>query len=58
MVKKLSDKNYKPGTLVLQEIKFDYVFKRKVMKSGKVGRVYLPKELIDEVVYVVAEIKI
>lgn len=51
------ESSHKPGSLFLQEIKFDYVFKRLVMKSGKVGKVYLPRELIGRRVYVVIDMK-
>ena len=51
-----SDKSYRTGTLILKEIKFDRFFKRTVMRSGKVGKVYLPKELIGKQVCVVVEI--
>jgi len=47
------ESSHKPGTLFLREIKFDYIFKRKVMRSGKVGKIYLPKDLIGKHVYVV-----
>ena len=49
------DKSYKKGTLILEEIKFDHVFKRVVMKSDKVGKIYLPKELIGKTVLVIAD---
>ena len=45
--------NKRPGTLVLEEIKFDNVYKRKVMKSGHVAKVYVPKEMIGRYVYVI-----
>ena len=53
---KINNKNYRHGTLVLEEIKFDHVFKRKVMKSGNVAKVYLPKELIGETVYIICDL--
>ena len=53
---KVNNKAYRKGTLVLQEIKFDHVFKRKVTKSGHVGKVYLPKELIGRTVYVIVDL--
>ena len=58
MVKKISDKSYKKGRLILQEIKYDHVFKRTVMKShkGTIGKIYLPKELIGKSVYVVVDL--
>ena len=56
MTKKISDKNYRKGTLILQEIKYDHLFKRTVMKSGNVAKIYLPKELIGQSVYVVADL--
>lgn len=56
MVKKINKRNYKSGSLILQEIKFDHVFKKTVMKSGHVGKIYLPKELVGKTVYVVADL--
>ena len=53
---KMNKKCYRKGTLILEEIKFDHVFKRKVMRSGKVGKIYLPKELVDKTVVVVADL--
>ena len=53
---KIGNKNCKKGSLILNEIKFDHIFKRHVMRSGKVGKIYLPKELIDQDVYVVVNI--
>ena len=47
------NKHCKEGKLVLTEINFDHVFKRTVMSSGKVGKIYLPKELIGKTVFVV-----
>jgi len=56
MVKKLSKKNYKKGTLVLEEIRFDHVFKREVKPHSETsGRIYLPKELIGKTVYVIVD---
>ena len=49
-------KNYRKGTLILQEIRFDHVFKKTVMKSDKVGKVYLPKEFIGKNVYIVVDL--
>jgi len=48
-------KNYKKGTLILEEIKFDHVFKKKVMASDKVGKIYLPKDLVGKMVYVIVD---
>ena len=45
--------NKKSGTLILEQIKFDDSLKRKVMRSGKVAKIYLPKNLIGKYVYVV-----
>ena len=56
MVKKISDKSYRKGRLILQEVNFDHIFKRTVMKSGHVGKIYLPKELIGKSVYIVADL--
>lgn len=53
---KLNHRNFKKGTLILQEIKFDHVFKRKVMRSGNVGKIYLPKELVGKSVIVVVDL--
>lgn len=53
---KLNNKAYRKGRLTLQEIRFDHVFKRKVTKSGHVGKIYLPKELIGMTVYVIADL--
>ena len=50
------NKHCKEGKLVLTEINFDHVFKRKVMSSGKVGKIYLPKELIGKTVFVVVNL--
>jgi len=52
---KLNGKNFKKGSLILEEIKFDHIFKRTVMKSGSVAKVYLPKELIGKNVYVIVD---
>ena len=49
----MANKNYHKGTLVLKEIKFEQAFKRKVMRSGQVGKIYLPKNLIGMSIYVV-----
>jgi len=58
MVKKLNNKNYKKGRLILEEIRFDHVFKREVKyHSPTSGRIYLPKELVDKTVYVVIDAK-
>jgi len=51
------ENSHKPGILSLHQIKFDYVFKRKVMRSGDVAKIYLPKELIGKNVYVVLDLK-
>jgi len=57
MVKKLNNKNYKKGTLVLEEIRFDHVFKRQVKPhSDTAGRIYLPKDLVGKTVYVIADL--
>lgn len=53
---KLNNKAYRKGTLILSEIKFDHVFKRKVTKSGHVGKIYLPRELIGHQVYVIVDL--
>ena len=53
---KINNKCYRKGTLILEEIKFDHVFKRKVMRSGKVGKIYLPKELVDKNVVVIVDL--
>ena len=55
MTKKINNKNFRQGALIVEEIKFDHIFKRKVMKSNNVGKIYLPKELIGKNVYVVAD---
>ena len=52
---KINGKNYKKGSLFLEEIKFDHVFKRTVMRSGSVGKIYLPRELIGKNVLVVVD---
>ena len=52
---KVTEKSYRKGTLVLSEVQFDHVFKRTVMRSGRVGKVYLPKELIGKNVYIVVD---
>ena len=49
------NKSYKTGSLVLKEIKFDHIFKRTVMRSDKVGKVYLPRELIGKNVYIIVD---
>ena len=49
-------KNFRKGTLFLEEIKFDHVFKRVVMKSDKVGKIYLPKELVGKTVFIIADL--
>ena len=46
-------KHRRQGSLILDEIKFDQVIKRKVMRSGKVGKVYTPKDFIDKDIFVV-----
>jgi len=51
----LNGKNFKEGSLILKEIKFDHIFKRTVMRSGKVGKVYLPKELIGKSIYIIVD---
>jgi len=51
----MANKNNHKGNLILKEIRFEQVFKRKVMRSGKVGKIYLPKDLIGKQVYVVVE---
>ena len=51
----MANKNNHNGTLILKEIKFEQVLKRKVMRSDKVGKIYLPKNLIGKEVYVVIE---
>ena len=56
MTKKISEKSYRKGSLILDEIKYDHLFKRTVMRSGKVAKIYLPKELIGQSVYVVADL--
>lgn len=48
--------NGKIGRVILEEIKFDHIFKRVVMKSGTVGKIYLPRELIGKKVYVVVDV--
>lgn len=53
---KVNNKNFKKGTIVLEQIKFDHIFKRKVMRSGSVGKVYLPKECIGRNVLVVCDL--
>ncbi len=46
----------KQGRLILKEIKFDQVYKRKVNKNNETsGKVTLPKELIGKKVYVIVE---
>ena len=55
MAKIKVNKNYRRGTLILQEILFDHVFKRKVMRSGAVGKIYLPKELVGKTVFIIAD---
>jgi len=52
---KVTKKNHRLGSLFLEEIKFDHVFKRKVMRSGNVGKIYLPKEMIGKNIYVVVQ---
>lgn len=47
----------KKGRLEIEVINFNQIFKRKVMRSGKVGKIYLPRELIDKEVYVVIDMK-
>ena len=54
---KLKGKNFKKGFLVLDKIEFDHVFKRTVMRSGKVGKIYLPRELIGKSVVIVVNIQ-
>jgi len=57
MTKKLNDKNYKKGRLILEEIHFDHVYKRAVKPhSDTSGRIYLPKELIGKTVYVIVDL--
>ena len=51
----MANKNNHNGTLILKEIKFEQVLKRKVMRSDKVGKIYLPRNLIGKSVYVVIE---
>jgi len=47
-------KNKTKGGLILKEIEFDDVHKRKVTKNNSTsGKVALPKELIGKKVYVV-----
>jgi len=54
---KKNNGNYKKGRLVLEEIKFDQVFKRQVKPhSVSSGRIYLPKELLGKTVYVIVEV--
>jgi putative transposon-encoded protein len=52
---KMNGKNFKKGSLILEVIKFDHIFKRTVMRSGTVGKVYLPRELIGKDVYIVVD---
>ena len=51
----MANKNYYNGTLVLKKIKFEHAFKRKVMRSGQVGKIYLPRSFIGMSVFVVVE---
>ena len=51
----MANKNFHKGRLILKEINFDHVVKRRVMRSGKVAKIYLPKNLIGKNVYVVCE---
>lgn len=48
--------NYRIGRVVLEEINFDHIFKRVVMRSGTVGKIYLPRELIGKKVYVIVDL--
>ena len=48
-------KYYKRGTLFLESIRFDHVIKRTVTRSGTVGKIYLPRELIGKEVYVLVD---
>jgi putative transposon-encoded protein len=50
------ENNYKLGSLTLREIKYDHLFKRVVMRSGSVGKVYLPKELIGRSIYIIVDL--
>lgn len=44
------------GTLILEKIEFDQVYKRTVGKNNPTsGKVTLPKDLIGKTVYVVVE---
>lgn len=54
MYKKIGN-NYEIGRLIIDKVSFDHIFKRRVMKSGKVGKIYLPKELIGFDVFVVVK---
>lgn len=44
------------GVLILEQIKFDYVLKKKVTKNNKTsGKVTMPKELIGKSVYIIVD---
>ena len=49
----VAKKNIKKGRLVLDDIKFDQVLKRRVMRSGNVGKIYTPKDFIDRDIFIV-----
>lgn len=46
-------KTNRKGTLIIDDIKFDDSWRRKVMRSGEVAKIYLPKTLIDKDVFVI-----
>lgn len=57
MVNKISEKNYKKGMVVLEGVRFDHMFKRKVMRhSDTAGKIYLPKELVGKTVCVIVDV--
>ena len=49
----MTNKKIGKGTLVLKEIKYDSGWIKTVMRSGKVGKVYTPKELIGKDVCII-----
>ena len=56
MTKDLKVKN---GSLVIQQIRFDRLLTRNVMKNdpnGTQGKIALPKELIGKQVYIILEV--
>ena len=49
----MENKKLGKGTLSLKEVKYDYGYLKTVMRSGHVGKIYLPKHLIGKEIYII-----